>query len=188
MKTVLRSHRAESPRLSSPRRLHFPVCPVAPVAKSSEHDQQTGPPLRNGCNWRNTPSGPPCVGPRLQPVRAGHHRDQRHTPIPAHPRLRRRAHGRFLLPVVWHAGPGPLCFLERTYSPSGLNLNVGRSCIGASDYSRSVYSFDDTPDDMNLGHFSLKHDEAYILPTLREIRGINPSLFLWPARGVRQAG
>ena len=31
---------------------------------------------------------------------------------------------------------------------------------------------------MKLDHFSLKHDEAYILPTLREIREINPSLFL----------
>jgi glucosylceramidase len=74
--------------------------------------------------------------------------------------------------------PARHAFLTDVYSPSGLNLNVGRCCIGASDYSRSVYSFDDTPDDMNLDHFSLKHDEAYILPTLREIRGINPALFL----------
>ena len=69
-------------------------------------------------------------------------------------------------------------FLTDIYSPSGLNLNLGRCCIGASDYSRSVYSYDDVPDDMNLDHFSLKHDEAYILPTLREIREINPNLFL----------
>ncbi len=69
-------------------------------------------------------------------------------------------------------------FLNEIYSPSGLNLNIGRCCIGASDYSRSVYSYDDVPDDVNLDHFSLKHDEAYILPTLREIREINPSLFL----------
>ena len=55
---------------------------------------------------------------------------------------------------------------------------MGRCCIGASDYSRSIYSYDDVPDDMNLDHFSLKHDEAYILPTLREIREINPDLFL----------
>ncbi len=69
-------------------------------------------------------------------------------------------------------------FLREMYSPSGLNLSVGRCCIGSSDYSRTVYSYDDVPDDMNLDHFSLKHDEAYILPTLREIREINPSLFL----------
>ena len=69
-------------------------------------------------------------------------------------------------------------FLRETYSPTGLNLNLGRCCIGSSDYSRSVYSYDDVPDDMNLDHFSLKHDEAYIVPTLREIREINPNLFL----------
>jgi glucosylceramidase len=69
-------------------------------------------------------------------------------------------------------------FLTDVYSPSGLNLNIGRCCIGASDYSRSVYSYDDVADDMNLDHFSLKQDEAYILPTLREILGIKPDLFL----------
>jgi glucosylceramidase len=69
-------------------------------------------------------------------------------------------------------------FLKEIFSPSGLNLNMGRCCIGASDYARSVYSYDDVPDDMNLEHFSLKHDEAYILPTLREIQEINPNLFL----------
>jgi glucosylceramidase len=69
-------------------------------------------------------------------------------------------------------------FLTDVYSPTGLNLNLGRCCIGASDYSRSIYSYDDVADDMNLDHFSLKHDEAYILPTLREIRQIKPDLFL----------
>jgi glucosylceramidase len=69
-------------------------------------------------------------------------------------------------------------FLSETYSPFGLNLSVGRCCIGASDYSRSVYSYDDVPDNMNLDHFSLKHDETHILPTLCEIREINPTLFL----------
>jgi glucosylceramidase len=69
-------------------------------------------------------------------------------------------------------------FLAAAYSPLGLNLNLGRSCIGSSDYSRSVYCYDDVPDDMNLDHFTLKHDEACVLPTLREIRQINPRLFL----------
>ena len=69
-------------------------------------------------------------------------------------------------------------FLTEIFSPSGLNLNMGRCCIGSSDYSRSVYSYDDVPDDMSLDHFSLKRDEEYILPTLREVRDIRPDLFL----------
>jgi glucosylceramidase len=69
-------------------------------------------------------------------------------------------------------------FLTEMYSPSGLNLSIGRCCIGASDYSRTVYSYDDVPNDMNLEHFSLKQDETYILPTLREVREINPDFLL----------
>ena len=54
------------------------------------------------------------------------------------------------------------------FSPAEMNLTVGRCCVGASDYSRDVYSYDDVPGDVALEHFSIAHDEAYILPTLRD--------------------
>ena len=69
-------------------------------------------------------------------------------------------------------------FLRETFSPQGMALNVGRTSIGASDYSRDVYSYDDVPDDVTMQHFSIEHDRAYILPMLREMRHINPELFL----------
>ncbi len=69
-------------------------------------------------------------------------------------------------------------FLADTFSPTAMNLNVGRTSIGASDYSHDLYSYDDTADDLQMKHFSIAHDEAYILPLLREMRQINPSLFL----------
>ncbi len=69
-------------------------------------------------------------------------------------------------------------FLEDTFSPSKMNLNVGRISIGASDYSRDLYSYDDVTDDIDLKHFSIAHDDAYILPMLREMRRLNPELFL----------
>lgn len=69
-------------------------------------------------------------------------------------------------------------FLHDTFAPDRMNLNVGRTTIGASDYSRDLYSYDDTPDDLTMAHFSIAHDEAYILPMLREMRRINPELFL----------
>ena len=69
-------------------------------------------------------------------------------------------------------------FLADTFSPNAMNLNVGRTTIGASDYSRDLYSYDDTPDDLTMQHFSIAHDEAYILPMLREMRRLNPDLFL----------
>ncbi len=65
------------------------------------------------------------------------------------------------------------------FGKSGLNLSVCRTCVGASDYSRNVYSFDESPTpDPTLSRFTIEHDRAYILPALREARKVNPELFL----------
>ncbi len=57
---------------------------------------------------------------------------------------------------------------------------MGRTCIGASDYSRTAYSFDESPvPDPDLKRFSIAHDREYILPVLREAVEINPELFLF---------
>ncbi len=69
-------------------------------------------------------------------------------------------------------------FLTETFSPRQMNLSVGRTTIGASDYSRDVYNYDDTAGDVSMMHFSIRHDEEYILPMLREMRRINPHIFL----------
>ncbi len=72
--------------------------------------------------------------------------------------------------------------LEELVGPSGLRLSVGRTCIGASDYSRTAYSFDDSPTpDPELKNFSIAHDREYILPMLREAQQINPELFFFSA-------
>jgi glucosylceramidase len=70
--------------------------------------------------------------------------------------------------------------LSDLFGPNGLRLSVGRTCIGASDYSRFLYSFDESPDpDPELRRFSIDHDREYILPTLREAQKLNPDLFLF---------
>jgi len=70
--------------------------------------------------------------------------------------------------------------LNDLFAPGEMALNVCRTCIGASDYSRNAYSFDDsdTPDP-ELKKFSIDHDKAYILPVLRDARKANPELFLF---------
>ncbi|HLY40938.1 MAG TPA: glycoside hydrolase family 30 beta sandwich domain-containing protein [Terracidiphilus sp.] len=66
------------------------------------------------------------------------------------------------------------------FAPDAMALNVCRTCIGASDYSRTVYSFDESPEpDPDLKKFSIDHDKAYILPMLREARKENPDLVLF---------
>lgn len=70
--------------------------------------------------------------------------------------------------------------LEELYGKSGLRLSVGRTTIGASDYSLTAYSYDDvTEPDPELAHFSIDHDRAYVLPMLKESAAVNPELFLF---------
>jgi glucosylceramidase len=64
------------------------------------------------------------------------------------------------------------------FAPSEMGLSVGRVCVGSSDYSTSVYSFDEGAPDPELTRFSIDHDRAYILPMLAEARKVNPKLFL----------
>jgi len=64
------------------------------------------------------------------------------------------------------------------FHPSEMGLSVGRICIGSSDYSTKVYSYDEGEADPELKRFSIEHDRAYILPILREARKANPDLFL----------
>lgn len=70
--------------------------------------------------------------------------------------------------------------MHELFAPDQMAMNVCRTCIGASDYSKSLYSFDDSDeDDPELKRFSIDHDKAYILPMLREARKLNPDLFLF---------
>jgi glucosylceramidase len=70
--------------------------------------------------------------------------------------------------------------MHELFSPSEMALSVCRTCIGSSDYSRSVYSFDESSEpDPDLKKFSIDHDREYILPILSQARGINPDLFLF---------
>lgn len=83
--------------------------------------------------------------------------------------------------------------LSEFFGPSGLRLSVCRTCVGSSDYSASVYSFDDGPEpDHDLKRFSIAHDREYILPALRDARSLNPDLFLfsspWSPPGWMKAG
>src|SRR5205807_6166372 len=66
------------------------------------------------------------------------------------------------------------------FHPSEMGLSVYRTCIGSSDYSPKVYSYDDGEEpDPDLTRFSIQHDREYILPMLREARKANPDLFLF---------
>ncbi|HET9792111.1 MAG TPA: glycoside hydrolase family 30 beta sandwich domain-containing protein [Candidatus Angelobacter sp.] len=72
--------------------------------------------------------------------------------------------------------------LQELLGPGGLRLSMGRTCIGASDYSRTLYSFDESPTpDPELKTFSIAHDRAYILPMLIAAQQVNPEMYYFSA-------
>ena len=82
--------------------------------------------------------------------------------------------------------------LEGIFSNKGMGLTNARLCVGASDYSAELYSYDDVAFDTELEHFSIERDKKYIIPMIKEILDINPGLFLfcspWSPPGWMKTG
>ena len=71
--------------------------------------------------------------------------------------------------------------MKQLFDPhQGIGISFVRIPMGSSDFSISgPYSYDDLPDgqsDPQLTHFSIRHDQAYILPVLQQARSLNPNL------------
>jgi glucosylceramidase len=79
------------------------------------------------------------------------------------------------LPAEARAG-----LLKALFGRGGIALNFVKVPMGASDFTRNgkPYTYDDLPPghtDPALSHFSISHDQAYILPALREARSLRPA-------------
>ena len=65
----------------------------------------------------------------------------------------------------------------------GIGLSVIRNPMGASDYARTIYSYQDSKDDT----FSIDHDKAAIIPLTRQAVSLNPETTImaspWSAPG-----
>jgi len=69
--------------------------------------------------------------------------------------------------------------MSELFGAGGIRLNFVRVPMGASDFTRNgvPYTYDDLPpgrSDPALAHFSIAHDQAYILPALRQARANDP--------------
>ncbi|MEO7942982.1 MAG: glycoside hydrolase family 30 beta sandwich domain-containing protein [Marmoricola sp.] len=81
--------------------------------------------------------------------------------------------------------------LRSLFDPvDGAGLSLVRLPLGASEFALSRYTYDDLPSgqtDPSLTRFSLAHDDAEIIPVLREALAINPRLRVmgtpWSAPG-----
>lgn len=82
--------------------------------------------------------------------------------------------------------------LQKVYGKDGTNLSLARLSVGSSDYSAEVYSYDDVEGDVELKHFSIDRDRAYVIPMIKQILAIRPDLYLfaspWSPPGWMKTG
>jgi glucosylceramidase len=72
--------------------------------------------------------------------------------------------------------------MHKLFDPeTGIGVSFLRQPIGSSDFTAAAehYTYDDVApggSDLPLSHFSIEHDEAQILPLLRQAKQLNPAL------------
>ena len=68
--------------------------------------------------------------------------------------------------------------MDALFGPDGIGLSLLRQPMGSCDFSRSLYSYDDTAGDTTLAQFSLSKDEESIIPALKLALAQNPGIRL----------
>ena len=61
----------------------------------------------------------------------------------------------------------------------GANFTLCRLPIGANDFSRNWYSYDEAADDFDLKHFSIANDMETLVPFIKKAQLQNPKLRFW---------
>lgn len=69
--------------------------------------------------------------------------------------------------------------LNELFSPEGANFTMGRMPVGANDFSLEYYSYAEKEEDFALEHFTVAHDEQYLIPFIKAAQSVNPDLKIW---------
>jgi glucosylceramidase len=70
--------------------------------------------------------------------------------------------------------------LQELFAPDvGANFSICRMPIGANDFSRDWYSYDEVPGDFALEHFSIANDLETLVPFIKTTLRYQPKLKLW---------
>jgi glucosylceramidase len=78
-----------------------------------------------------------------------------------------------LSPADRHAAVGAL------FAPDQAAFTLCRTPIGANDFARKWYSYDETPGDFDLKQFSIANDRETLIPFIKAAQEFNPGLKLW---------
>ena len=70
--------------------------------------------------------------------------------------------------------------ISELFTPkTGANFTVCRMPVGASDFALKYYSFNDTPGDLAMEHFSIDNDKATLIPLIKDALSLNPGIKIW---------
>ena len=61
----------------------------------------------------------------------------------------------------------------------GASFNICRMPVGANDFARNWYSYDETDEDFEMKNFSIANDEETLIPFIKNALKYNPSLKIW---------
>jgi glucosylceramidase len=69
--------------------------------------------------------------------------------------------------------------LAEWFGPDGARFTLCRMPVGANDFSRDWYSYDETPGDFGLRSFSIGRDRTSLIPFIKSALEHQPKLKLW---------
>ena len=70
--------------------------------------------------------------------------------------------------------------MKELFEPgAGANFTICRMPVGANDFSRNWYSYNETPNDFDMQHFSIANDEETLIPFIKSAKNANPDLKIW---------
>jgi glucosylceramidase len=70
--------------------------------------------------------------------------------------------------------------MRELFAPGvGANFTICRMPIGANDFSRKWYSYNETEGDFEMNHFAIDNDFETLIPFIKNAQKYNPNLSLW---------
>ena len=69
--------------------------------------------------------------------------------------------------------------IQDLFSPEGMNFSMARMPLGANDFSRDWYSYNETDGDFEMKNFSIANDRETLIPFIKAALAVRPDLKLW---------
>ncbi|WP_029904903.1 glycoside hydrolase family 30 beta sandwich domain-containing protein [Prevotella sp. 10(H)] len=69
--------------------------------------------------------------------------------------------------------------IKDLFSEEGMNFTWCRMPIGANDFSRDWYSYNETAGDFEMKNFSIANDKETLIPYIKAAQKVNPNLRVW---------